>query len=107
MQQIKKHHAFPIQTVIHPDRFLYKNKAEVEQLRQRVVVIQKKISYLEECLARYTNFNDSKLELNTLFNQMLHFFAQQGKEQPIETTLSPADLSDLQLFTPLQQPKMD
>ena len=80
MQQIKKYHAFPIQTVIHPDRFLYKNKAEVEQLRQRVVVIQKKISYLEECLARYTNFNDSKLELNTLFNQMLHFFAQQGKE---------------------------
>ena len=65
-------------------------------------MIQKKISYLEECLARYTNFNDSKLELSTLFDQMLHFFSQQGKEQPIETTLSPADLSDLQLCTPLQ-----
>ena len=39
MQQIKKQHEFPIQLVIHPDRFLYKNKAEVEQLRQKVVVI--------------------------------------------------------------------
>ena len=33
-QMSKRHHKFPIKTIIYPDRFLYKNKAEVDKLRE-------------------------------------------------------------------------
>ena len=63
----KKHHPFPIKTTIYPDRFLYKNKNEVDKLREQVVVIQKKISYLKECLNKYENFNGGNSTLTHLF----------------------------------------
>lgn len=52
-------HELPIQQEIHPDRFMLENRDEVEKLRKRVKVLRDKIKYLEECLARYTNYNGS------------------------------------------------
>ena len=53
----KMNHSFPIKTTIYPDRFLYKNKDEVDKLREEVAVSGKKIYYLRQCLKKYDCYN--------------------------------------------------
>ena len=54
---------------------MYKNRVEVESLRKQVDTLRKKISFLKECLARYTNFNGSNIPITGVLSQCLHFFA--------------------------------
>ena len=84
---MKKQHKHPILPTIYPDRFMYKNRVEVESLRKQVDTLRKKISFLKECLARYTNFNGSNMPIAGVLSQCLHFFAAQGREAEPETTL--------------------
>ena len=60
---MKKQHKHPILPTIYPDRFMYKNRVEVESLRKQVDTLRKKISFLKDCLARYTNFNGSNMPI--------------------------------------------
>lgn len=60
---MKKQHKHPILPTIYPDRFMYKNRVEVESLRKNVDTLRKKISFLKDCLAKYTNFNGSGMPI--------------------------------------------
>ena len=60
---MKKQHKHPIPTMIYPDRFMYKNRTEVEALRKKVDMLRKKITFLKDCLGRYNNFNDSGIPI--------------------------------------------
>ena len=71
----KKQHKHQIPPVIHPDRFMLKNRNVVEDLRKNVNVLRKKIVTLKECLARYTNFNGSESNIENILRQALHFFS--------------------------------
>ena len=102
-QMTKKNHPFPIKTTIYPDRFLYKNKDEVDKLREEVAVTGKKIQYLRQCLAKYDCYNGGDQSIEKLFKQMIHFYGSQGQETEIQTTLSQTELSDLKVHQPLQQ----
>ena len=92
---MKKQHKHEILPVIYPDRFMYKNRAEVESLRKKVGILRSKISFLKECLNRYTNFNGSGIEIGEALRQSLHFFAAQGQEPWPENQLEASDLSDI------------
>lgn len=59
----KKQHKHPIFPVIYPDRFMYRNREQVEALRKQVASLRKKITFLKDCLAKYTNFNGSNMPL--------------------------------------------
>ena len=100
---MKKQHKHPIPPVIFPDRFQYKNRVEVESLRKNVDTLRKKIQFLKECLAQYTNFNGSEMPLLAALEQALSFFKNQGKGQMPETTLASADMADINPHLPLRQ----
>ena len=72
---VKSHHEFPIQREIYPDRFMFENREQVEELRKRVKVLRDKIKFLEECLSRYTNYNGSNIQITSALDQVLHFFS--------------------------------
>lgn len=84
---MKKQHKHPILPTIYPDRFMFKNRAEVESLRKKVDTLRKKISFLKDCRARYSNFNGSNMPIQDILTQCLHFFAAQGQEAEPETNL--------------------
>lgn len=92
---MKKQHKHPILPKIYPDRFMYKNRVEVESLRKNVDTLRKKISFLKDCLAKYTNFNGSNIPISGVLDQCLHFFKAQGQEQVPETTLEGNDMADI------------
>ena len=60
---MKKQHKHPIPLTVYPDRFMFKNRSEVEALRKKVEMLRKKITFLKECLGRYTDFNGSGIPL--------------------------------------------
>jgi len=72
---MKMQHKHAIHTQIYPDRFMYSNRAEVEALRKKVATLRSKITFLKDCLKKYTNFNNSGIKLEDAFTQTLHFFA--------------------------------
>ena len=72
---MKKQHKHPISSLIYPDRFMYRNRVEIEALRKKVSTLRAKITLLKDCLERYTNFNGSNIGINTAFDQVLHFFS--------------------------------
>lgn len=84
---MKKQHKHPILPTIYPDRFMYKNRVEVESLRKNVDTLRKKITFLKDCLAKYTNFNGSEMPIAGILSQSLHFFKAQRTGVPPETTL--------------------
>lgn len=71
---MKKQHKHPISPLIYPDRFMYRNRVEIEALRKKVSTLRAKITFLKDCLEKYTNFNGSNIGINTAFDQVLHFF---------------------------------
>lgn len=99
---MKKQHKHSIPPVIYPDRFMYSNLVEVASLRKNVATLRKKITFLKDCLKKYTDFNGSGIHLEQALRQSLHFFAAQGQEQVPETTLDPSEMGDIQTFLPLQ-----
>ena len=98
---MKKQHKHPILPTIYPDRFMYKNRVEVESLRKNVDTLRKKIAFLKDCLAKYTNFNDSEMPISGVLEQCLHFFKAQGTGQMPETPLQAAERTDIQAHLPL------
>ena len=58
---------------------MFSKKGEVEAIRKQVDTMRKKVAYLQACLSRYTNFNNSGVSLEAAFRQVLHFFAAQGQ----------------------------
>lgn len=53
---------------------MYRNRVEIEALRKKVSTLRAKITFLKDCLEKYTNFNGSNIGINTAFDQVLHFF---------------------------------
>lgn len=72
---MKKQHKHPIMPTVYPDRFMLQNRQEVEALRKQVATLRQKIALLKDCLAKYTNFNDSGIPLESALSQTLHFLA--------------------------------
>ena len=60
---MKMQHKHPVHTQIYPDRFMYSNRNEVESLRKKVAMLRNKITYLKDCLKKYTDFNGSGIKL--------------------------------------------
>ena len=100
---MKKQHKHPILQTIYPDRFMYKNRTEVEALRKKVATLRKKIAFLKDCLAKYTNFNGSGTTLEGALSQSLHFFAAQGTEEIPKNTLKEEEMHDIEMHLPLTQ----
>lgn len=74
-QVAKKQHKHPILPVIHPDRFMLKNQQAVQAIRKKVDLLRRKIQFLKDCLARYTNFDQSGLALDTALGAALKYFS--------------------------------
>lgn len=104
---MKMQHKHAIQTEIYPDRFMYSNRAEVEALRKKVASLRSKITFLRDCLKKYTNFNSSGISLEDSFTQTLHFFAAQGQEQVPQTDLDASEMGDIEVHLPLKQDPID
>ena len=66
-------------------------------------MLRDKIKFLEDCLARYTNYSDSGVAINSALQQVLHFFSNQNSETPPTTELESNDMSDVKTFLPLNQ----
>ena len=75
---MKKQHKHAILPVIYPDRFMHTNRSTVEALRKKVAVLRKKITFLNQCLKKYLDFNKSGVSIETALSMSLHFFAAQG-----------------------------
>ena len=100
---VKKQHKHPILPEIYPDRFMYENRVEVENLRKNVDTLRKKIAYLKECLDQYHDFNGSQMGIEGVLNQAFNFFQDQGKGKVPETSLTQEEMSDLRPQLPLRQ----
>ena len=100
---MKKQHKHPVMTTIHPDRFMYKNRTEVESLRKNVDILRKKITFLKDCLAKYTDFESSGISVEGALGKALQFFATQGQNQTPETSLQASDMADIEVHLPLSQ----
>ncbi len=100
---VKKQHKHPILPEIYPDRFMYQNRAVVENLRKNVDTLRKKIAYLKECLEQYHDFNGSKIGIQNALTQVHHFFSAQGQGSVPATTLTPEEMSDIKPLLPLRQ----
>lgn len=73
-------HKVPIQKEIYPDRFLYKNRTEVETLRLKVKSLRDNIRHLEECLTNYKNFEGSGYDITKVLGLSMDFFSKQGEK---------------------------
>jgi len=54
---------------------MHLNRSVVEALRKKVAVLRKKIAFLNQCLKKYENFNETGMSIETALSQSLHFFA--------------------------------
>ena len=100
---MKKQHKHEILEVIYPDRFMHSNRRDVEALRKKVAILRSKITFLKDCLKKYTDFNGSGIPLEALLRQSLHFFAAQGTEEVPETGLEASEMNDIKMHLPLKQ----
>jgi hypothetical protein len=67
-------HEVKIDKVIYPDRFMIQNQQEVEVKRNQVKQLRMNIAFLEACLLKYKNFNDSGLNVAEALNVTFQFF---------------------------------
>ena len=104
---MKKQHKHQILPVIYPDRFMHANRSTVEALRKKVAILRRKIAFLKACLKRYENFNKSGMSIDTALSMSLHFFAAQGTGQAPESGLDDAEMNDVEVLLPLQQPPVE
>lgn len=72
-------HKVPIQKEIYPDRFLLKNREEVEKLRSKVKALRDNIYHLEECLSNYKNFEGTEYDVTKVLGLSADFFEKQGQ----------------------------
>ena len=98
---MKKQHKHAILPVIYPDRFMHNNRSTVEALRKKVAILRKKIAFLNACLKKYENFNNSGVSIEQALSLSLHFFAAQGTGHAPEGGLDDNEMSDVEVLLPL------
>jgi hypothetical protein len=69
-------HEVKIDKVIYPDRFMIQNQQEVAAKRIKVKQLRQNISFLEGCLGKYKNFEDSNVNIYEALKLTLNFFTK-------------------------------
>ena len=77
-QASKSLHRLPLDQVVYPDKFNFRNRESVLKLRKFVEGKRANIAILEHCLKQYTGFQGSDIGLGNALDIALTFVTQQG-----------------------------
>ncbi|CAG9320649.1 USP28_3 [Blepharisma stoltei] len=93
---IKIHKQFKFPKILHPDRFMAKNKEIGSKLRENMLLLKNRIKFLEASLEKLNNYNSTNSGLDTILQQTIEFLSyNENPNQAMEI-----DEEGLIIFTP-------